>query len=641
MCKKNKDIEGYYELYGYAMVFNEYMDIRQLKYISRHTTKNERKKIIEIIKTDISDEECMDYFKSLGKEFLYYKKRKRRRIKKKLIKFLCLDGMYSEKDRMLVNLVFSSDIDELKMVNWYVRRFTKNKYNINKRIRKNIATQTQILKDEFIENIKKCNYFINELSKSEYSSTTELKEIQDETNNFIEMIERIDPKIPTIALVGKTKAGKSTLFYGLTDEAHELIGGGGQRASKIVVAWEKNGIKYVDTPGLDAAGEKKKIDEKRAFDISSYADFIIVVLGHNTDGITDKIRECIEELYANNVPFMIVTNKKGVNIDNLKCRDAIDDDCENLKILPKVYEDDEVKKIQVCIGAVHYYKHRKRVKNGIEKFVKNEIDNNWENLRANIFRRKKNRIYVKLGEKIQKHIREADDKMFGVNKQKEYLQEQLDKYEKDIELLIEQHFEEKFFSLYSEEDLLNEFGYLSYKAYQKKVSELVNSILEDRRVIIEMSRIESKYELDYQMDNQENNIIKTCIATNMKNSTIKFIYGKDMKKILGYTTMITCIGSYFVPQLRIVSFATWGAGFLTNYFSKTSKKEKKQEIAKQRVDEIHKIINAAKEALLNEKHNEREKYQERKNVCMDKEISKLCEWKEINIEYLRQMKEVH
>src|SRR5665647_347751 len=47
---------------------------------------------------------------------------------------------------------------------------------------------------------------------------------------------------PLVALVGRTKAGKSSFRYALTGLGKEEIGHGGQRTTRSVIAWAHDGV---------------------------------------------------------------------------------------------------------------------------------------------------------------------------------------------------------------------------------------------------------------------------------------------------------------------------------------------------------------------------------------------------------------
>ncbi len=62
----------------------------------------------------------------------------------------------------------------------------------------------------------------------------------------------------SIALMGRTKAGKSTLHYIMCNEGREFIGKGAQRTTRFNRVFSWNKLKIIDTPGIGAGEEEGK-----------------------------------------------------------------------------------------------------------------------------------------------------------------------------------------------------------------------------------------------------------------------------------------------------------------------------------------------------------------------------------------------
>lgn len=80
----------------------------------------------------------------------------------------------------------------------------------------------------------------------------------------------------TVAFMGRTKAGKSTLHAVLTGEGWDAIGKGNQRTTRLNRVYEWNRIRIIDTPGIGAPGGAD--DEKTARSILHEADLIVYVV---------------------------------------------------------------------------------------------------------------------------------------------------------------------------------------------------------------------------------------------------------------------------------------------------------------------------------------------------------------------------
>lgn len=84
----------------------------------------------------------------------------------------------------------------------------------------------------------------------------------------------------TIAFMGKTKAGKSTLHSILTEQEWDSIGVGKQRTTRSNRIYTWNDIRIIDTPGIGAPGGKT--DEETAESIINEADLIVFVVTNDS-----------------------------------------------------------------------------------------------------------------------------------------------------------------------------------------------------------------------------------------------------------------------------------------------------------------------------------------------------------------------
>ena len=110
----------------------------------------------------------------------------------------------------------------------------------------------------------------------------------------------------TIAFMGRTKAGKSTLHSIITQEGWESIGVGKQRTTRFNRVYEWKNIRIIDTPGVGAADAGGRDDEEVAQSIVDEADVICYVV--TNDSIQEKEFEFLEQLKAK--PLIILLNLK-------------------------------------------------------------------------------------------------------------------------------------------------------------------------------------------------------------------------------------------------------------------------------------------------------------------------------------------
>lgn len=112
----------------------------------------------------------------------------------------------------------------------------------------------------------------------------------------------------SIALMGRTKAGKSTLHYIMCNEGREFIGKGSQRTTRFNRVFSWNKLKIIDTPGIGAGEEQGKRDEVIALSVLSQADMICFVLIDDT--IQNDVLELLDKIAEYHKPMLIVLNHK-------------------------------------------------------------------------------------------------------------------------------------------------------------------------------------------------------------------------------------------------------------------------------------------------------------------------------------------
>ncbi|WP_037284679.1 GTPase [Saccharibacillus sacchari] len=115
----------------------------------------------------------------------------------------------------------------------------------------------------------------------------------------------------TVALFGRTKAGKSTIREALTCGDGGTIGMGAQRTTRDVREYHWNGLRLLDVPGFEAF--KGDDDTAKAHDIIDQSDFILFLA--SDDSIQPGEFDHMVRLQEINKPFMILLNVK-YNINN-------------------------------------------------------------------------------------------------------------------------------------------------------------------------------------------------------------------------------------------------------------------------------------------------------------------------------------
>lgn len=158
----------------------------------------------------------------------------------------------------------------------------------------------------------------NEYEKHYYDTLTKLH--FDLTNVLLKGIEEIKGtlikkqralKYYTIAFIGKTKSGKSTLHSVITGRGEEFIGRGQQRTTRFNRVYEWNRIRIIDTPGIGAPGGKT--DEEIARSVLDESDIICYVL--KNDSVQESEFEFLKLIKNQNKPIVVLLNIKE-NLEN-------------------------------------------------------------------------------------------------------------------------------------------------------------------------------------------------------------------------------------------------------------------------------------------------------------------------------------
>ncbi|MGB3401065.1 MAG: GTPase [Microcoleaceae cyanobacterium] len=139
------------------------------------------------------------------------------------------------------------------------------------------------------------------------------KALESEISNQIEQVRRsLRSKESalshfTIAFMGKTKAGKSTLHAILSNDGWNAIGEGKQRTTRENRVYEWNNIRVIDTPGIGAPGGKS--DEDIAKSVIEESDLICYVV--TNDSIQETEFQFLHLLKKHSKPLIVLLNVKN------------------------------------------------------------------------------------------------------------------------------------------------------------------------------------------------------------------------------------------------------------------------------------------------------------------------------------------
>lgn len=111
----------------------------------------------------------------------------------------------------------------------------------------------------------------------------------------------------TIAFMGRTKAGKSTLHKIITQQDDDDIGVGKLRTTRFNRSWYWRKLRILDTPGIGAPGGASDTEIAKA--IIDEADVICYIV--TNDSIQETEFDFLEEIKDRNKPLYIVLNVKS------------------------------------------------------------------------------------------------------------------------------------------------------------------------------------------------------------------------------------------------------------------------------------------------------------------------------------------
>ena len=306
-------------LLGYIIVVNEEIHSRQIQMLNDVLIKYEIVDDDDIIKNILDDKEdkvtyndCITAFQREDKEV------------KQIIYRICfqlaiidsdsatsnkpdskeesvLRNLESYMDTSNISLIRNQSIKELNKFIYFSNSDDKNTFNLDFSSLLSVASDDyDIYGSVFNKIFSECNILssrlqtkLNVIKMSLLKTTLEsflseykekvllaLSELKDSSSK-----KELAAQNFSIALMGRTKAGKSTLHYIMCNEGQEFIGKGSQRTTRFNRVFSWNKLKIIDTPGIGAGEEEGKKDEAIALinQIAEYHKPMLIVLNHKED----------------------------------------------------------------------------------------------------------------------------------------------------------------------------------------------------------------------------------------------------------------------------------------------------------------------------------------------------------------------
>lgn len=128
-----------------------------------------------------------------------------------------------------------------------------------------------------------------------------------------------------IILLGRRNQGKSSLINAITGQEISIVSDtAGTTTDLVKRSYEIPGFAsaiFIDTAGLDDTGELGAKRVKKTQDAISQADVAILVITHNQFGSFEE--DCISQLKKNDLPFIIIHNKRDEASLNLSLKNRL------------------------------------------------------------------------------------------------------------------------------------------------------------------------------------------------------------------------------------------------------------------------------------------------------------------------------
>ncbi|MFQ6871205.1 GTPase [Romboutsia timonensis] len=500
--------------------------------------------------------------------------------------------------------------------------------NINTGIDKNTYDEVVEIVEGLLNTIKM------DVSNKILNYNEELYKKQNAINNY------------TISLIGRTKAGKSTLHTVLTGEGKECIGVGMQRTTKFNRVYQWKSIRIIDTPGIGGAEENGRIDEEIANSVVGESDLICFITSDDT--IHQDTLEMIEKLLARNKPIIILLNHKE-NIRNARFDEFIKK--------PNRWKEGD--KIEGYINRINQYLDKKGYKDEVEiysvfllaalmskednysqyselLYKSSNIEEFTNSIQDNILRSGKisrsktilndtSYLFDECSLTFENQINILKTQIEKLKNSKSTIENTLKTYSEDYKKQVIQIVQYKFNKLIEQDSI--RFAEENYKNDEQRIQSNWNQFILDIRFMEELNNEIKKASLEYNLNiSQLVNDLYEDISYAFKGISMDSSFNINSEfsfKNIGaiISSIVGLIGSFFVsgPLGCILTIGSALGGILSNLFK--SKEEKRRES----INNFHKQLKIKLE-------EQREKYYQDINdqICANTESIQNHIYKSLN-----------
>lgn len=213
-----------------------------------------------------------------------------------------------EKQESMINeILYNEVIDECAVV-------AKEDFEVIKPVYEKILNNSsEVCKqlEKYKKNIKLSASEEEEINKVLDSFSDVINnEIHNQIGNYKKELYRKEHALSdfTVSLVGRTKAGKTTLHSILTGEGKKNIGIGMQRTTRYNRVYQWQRLRLIDTPGIGSAEAEGRTDDEIAESVISESDVVCFLVVD--DSIQKDVLDFIEKILKRNKPIILLINHK-------------------------------------------------------------------------------------------------------------------------------------------------------------------------------------------------------------------------------------------------------------------------------------------------------------------------------------------
>ena len=217
--------------------------------------------------------------------------------------------------------------DRLKKVLNECKKTAKIGYRIASTQEKNLRETLSKAKEKVSSTLIGYNSSPCKDPKTSEQLENQLKEIHDAINGlssvFNEDLQNLRENLKTfsVTLFGRTMAGKSTLMEILTEGDGTSIGKGAQRTTRDIRQYVWNGLTITDVPGIGAfEGED---DEQKAFEAAKKADLVLFLITDDAPQAAEA--ECFSRIVNLGKPIICIMNVKAAMSEEKSLKLALRD----------------------------------------------------------------------------------------------------------------------------------------------------------------------------------------------------------------------------------------------------------------------------------------------------------------------------